>query len=390
AARHFFWMKRAAEAGYVDAMFLTALAYQNARGTQRDDEESATWIARAADAGHREALIARTLRRMESRAELAAGRRDALFRALRELNLAARALRNAHVVESADGGIAHFVTWRELERMLPSATPDADGVHGEIRLYNAAYSDDPWEGRRLLELDDSGARLLASFLDEPRDFDVDPSAYPELDHTVYLARLGLDPDSPLPLHAYAGDEPVFRLVTPLAAFDQQREGRKPYARIRRPLLPGQEPPSQSGVVTATLYQVKYEDDEVVDALAALAKPLGAVRSAADDLGAEMHALRALVRVILGEVLYLFQHPQRSRDREARLLASLPISSSLLGVDDRSPGRLYVDSPPLLFTTGGSRLVVPHDARDAAPAALNLKHRLARRGLLANTSVVIGG
>jgi hypothetical protein len=105
--------------------------------------------------------------------------------------------------------------------------------------------------------------------------------------------------------------------------------------------------------------------------------------------AEPEGIYALVRILVSEVLHLYQHQERRREQEARLLANLPISSPVIDVDGNEPGRLYVRSPDLLFTGIGTRILVPATCRDACAAMLNLKYRLARHGLLSTTTVGLG-
>ncbi len=100
----------------------------------------------------------------------------------------------------------------------------------------------------------------------------------------------------------------------------------------------------------------------------------------------MEGVYDLVRVLVAEVLHLYQYPERRHEQEARLLANLPIASPLIDLDDATPGRLFVRSPDLLFTGAGTRILLPPHSRDAGAAMLNLKHRLARQGLLSATSL----
>ena len=89
-------------------------------------------------------------------------------------------------------------------------------------------------------------------------------------------------------------------------------------------------------------------------------------------------------------MHLYQYQERRHEQEARLLASLPISSTLIDVDDGTPGRLFVRSPDVLFAGPGARILVAPNSRDAGATMLNLKHRLARQGLLGTTSLGLGG
>ena len=96
-----------------------------------------------------------------------------------------------------------------------------------------------------------------------------------------------------------------------------------------------------------------------------------------------------MRLLVSELLHLYQYQERRQEQEARLLVNLPISSPLIHMDDNDPGRLYARSPDLLFTGYGTRILVPPNCRDAAAAMLNLKHRLARHGLLSSTALGTG-
>ncbi len=156
--------------------------------------------------------------------------------------------------------------------------------------------------------------------------------------------------------------------------------------MRRPILPG--PLRDQGRADGTLYRVKYEDAEVRETLTRLRDPLAAI-GVVSDKTAEPEAIYELVRVIVSEVLHLYQYQERRQEQEARLMANLPISSPLIDIDESDPGRLYLRSPDVLFTSGGTRILVSPTCRDAAAAMINLKHRLARHGLLGTTTIGLG-
>jgi hypothetical protein len=378
----FAWMRRAAEAGCVDAMYLTALAYQEGRGTEMAEQEFEAWIARAAAAGHRQALIAGRLAQLKAQAIIDAARHGALVTAFQRLLAAVCAIKNDHIVESAAGGVVHHAPWSTLDKLLPCRNGASMANH--VRLYNAAYCTDAWEGRRLIELDDDDAALLGAFLDNG------PSAGsggPETDYGVYLARFSLSCNGPAVVRGHGEAEEILRIVAPLSAFDQRRASASPPDAVRRPILPAAlHDPLRS---EATLYRVKYDDAEARETLARLRDPLAAIGVVSDRVS-EPDGVCELVRIVVGEVLHLYQYQERREEREARLLAHLPISSPLIESDDSQPGRLYVRSPDLLFTASGTRILVPSSCRDATASMLNLKYRLARQGLLGTTSVGLDG
>ena len=137
-----------------------------------------------------------------------------------------------------------------------------------------------------------------------------------------------------------------------------------------------------------LYRVKYDDAEARETLTRLRDPLAAVGVVSDKV-AEPDGIYALVRILVADLLHLYQYQERRHEQEARMIANRPISSPLIDIDDGDPGRLFVRSPDLLFTAGGTRILVPSNFRDAAAAMLNLKHRLARHGLLGTTRPGLG-
>ncbi len=382
ADQHFAWMRRAAEAGYVDAMYRTAMAYQKGRGTRIDEEEFEAWMMRAAEAGHRDALIAGKLAQLKAQSILDSAQRGALASAFNNLAAAVRGIKNDHMVESAPAGVAYCFPWDMLEPILPCAGEAAMANH--VRLYNVAYRTDAWEGRRLTELDDDDALLLGSFLNNGSS---GPGASPEADYAIYLASFSLGAAAPPPTLTSADEDDPLRVVTPLSAFDQRRAGSRPMDPVRRPILPG--PLPDPGRADGTLYRVKYEDAEARETLQRLREPLAAIGVVSDKV-AEPEGIYELVRIIVSEVLHLYQYQERRQEQEARLLANLPISSTRIQMDSDNPGRLYVPSPDLLFTVNGARILVPPNSRDAAAAMINLKHRLARHGLLATTTVCLGG
>jgi len=224
---------------------------------------------------------------------------------------------------------------------------------------------------------------LSSFLSDGSGA---PGDGPETDYAIYLASFSLAAAAPpSALASVDGDEAV-RIAVPLSAFDQRRASSRPMDPVRRPILPG--PLPDPGRADGTLYRVKYDDAEAREALTRLREPLAAIGVISDKV-AEPGGIYELVRIIVSEVLHLYQYQERRQEREARLLANLPISSPRIRMDAGNPGRLYVPSADLLFTSNGTRILVPANSRDAADAMINLKHRLARHGLLGTTTVCLG-
>jgi hypothetical protein len=336
-------------------------------------------MTRAATAGHRQALVAGKLADLKSKSIIDAAQRGALATAFSNLLAAVRGIKNDHIVQAAPDGVMQSMPWSRLEAILPSSgdTPMAN----HVPLYSVAYCTDAWEGRRLTEFDDDDALLLGSFLSDS------PSAGGgglAADYALYLASFSLARQAPL--RAGVDGEDWLRIATPLSAFDQRRASSRPLDPVRRPIMPG--PMHHQERADGTLYGVKYDDAEVRETLTRLRDPLAAIGVVSDKVSAP-EGIYELVRILVSEVLHLYQYQERRQEQEARLLANVPLSSPLIHVDGNSPGRLYVPSPDLLFTGIGTRILVPVTSRDGPAAMLNLKFRLARHGLLNTTSVGVG-
>ena len=179
-------------------------------------------------------------------------------------------------------------------------------------------------------MDDDDALLLGSFLvDEPF---ADGGA--ESDYAVYQASFSLVGDGPATMRAGTDGEQPVRIVAPLSAFDQRRAGARPLDPVRRPILPG--PSADRSRADGTLYRVKYEDAEVREALLRLRDPLAAIGVVSDKV-AEPESIYGLVRILVSELLHLYQYQERRQEQEARLLVNLPVCSPLIQMDDNDPG-----------------------------------------------------
>ena len=123
---------------------------------------------------------------------------------------------------------------------------------------------------------------------------------------------------------------------PCRPSNQRRAGARPLDPVRRPILPG--PSADRSRADGTLYRVKYEDAEVREALLRLRDPLAAIGVVSDKV-AEPESIYGLVRILVSELLHLYQYQERRQEQEARLLVNLPVCSPLIQMDDNDPGRL---------------------------------------------------
>jgi hypothetical protein len=104
---------------------------------------------------------------------------------------------------------------------------------------------------------------------------------------------------------------------------------------------------------------------------------------------QKHSIARTVRTIVSELLYLYKSEEYSSEREVRMLSALHISNPALKRDElRTPSRLYIETPPLLFETTGSKIIIGPKVDNKAEAMVDLQHRLAIRHWGSNCEVAL--
>jgi TPR repeat protein len=382
---YFRWMKKAAEAEIPAAFYHLAMSYLNR--PQPDRTQFSEWIKKALKAGHPRAFIASGLDDLRretfvSNLDLAGLNRD-----LNELFDKVMTIKRRHIVtsRSAAKGVAHFTGFEALDSMLP-AERLAGRATNRLRLYNFAYMNDPQEGRRLLDKRIAAAKSLIEFFTGEGEAD-NPLTWEDHQSSVYIGSFTLKgEDLDIWRTKYGSDGQGYCIVTPLESFDQTA--------LDEPIaLHGDEIVNVSeAALTATeflpttLYLIRYSEAEVRSTLNELKGYLNKIRTRRSKLRGPK-ALDRTVRLIVSHILYLYKNEQYQSEREARLISDFDISFKHLNLDqNRSPSRIFVESPDFLFKEG-SRIIIGPRVQEKPVVELDLKYRLARNGLLNNTRVL---
>lgn len=384
---YFTWIKRAAEAGDIGAKRKLALAYHDGQGTERDLDACRRWLEVASAQGDQAAFVLLGLLDLERDGEIEPALLHTALEPFMGLQAEVNKIKSAHLVREAPEGIAHFTTPEMLRSLLTASSEENSS--NRLRLYNAAYLKDAQDGRLLFDLDGSPtAALLRGFFPEQRSRDW-PLATPwdGREYSVYLGSFNLRADYLDLWRAHGAEGAGVCIVTPLAAFAQDRE-RLPFTLAPAAIAgQGSGPNGTSRTVVPVLYRMEYDPAVAAEVLQGMQPHLEAIQAFKELLKSGGGIVDALVRILVSEILYLFKPEAYQGEREARLIAAFDIGSDCVQRDETSePGRLYVETEPFLLTTPGSRILIGPAVKDRAAAYLDLRYRLAKSRWSGSTRV----
>lgn len=139
-----------------------------------------------------------------------------------------------------------------------------------------------------------------------------------------------------------------------------------------------------------LYKICYADKDIIATLEALHDPLVVLEKLRPELESDelRKELDACIARMLLELLYLYKDEQYSNEREVRAVRMLPLNDARICSDERTPGRLYIETNPFLFTTSSHITVGPKvPGKDQLAAVWNLRWRLTKHGFGETSKVV---
>jgi TPR repeat protein len=138
-----------------------------------------------------------------------------------------------------------------------------------------------------------------------------------------------------------------------------------------------------------LFEVKYGEvlvkamwEKIKPALDALFEKIGALK-ASDDVRDQMD--RCIV-LALSRLIYLYKHDAYAAEQEVRAIALRPLAQAQL--DERTPRRLYCETPELLFLDKGSSIILGPQTADKTALLWETRKRLALLGLDDKVSVTV--
>ncbi|WKE66665.1 DUF2971 domain-containing protein [Gallaecimonas kandeliae] len=255
---------------------------------------------------------------------------------------------------------------------------------------------DPEEGLRLFNT----STALSKFYLNPKN-DLTFIKSNGLEYSVYASSFTLKIDRLDLWRAYGGDGSGYCLVTPLKAFNQdvktahrsflpsnyveraEDAGNNALSDLTEILLKNKVSP-----FGFSLYKIKYSDEEVNATsikLEGSLSPLVDFKMKKTDLSP---LVDRVVTMMTAELLHLYKNKEYASEAEARILKILPIDSDELNLDASNPPKLFNKSNSVLFEIPQSSVVVGPKVSDKTAAVLHIKHRLAKKGLLRHSNVLI--
>lgn len=387
ALNYFTWVKRAADAGDVIAKRRLALAYHDGEGTERDLDACRRWLEAASGEGDQAAFVLLGLLDLERDGEIEPAQLHTALEPFMGLQAEVSKIKSTHLVREAPEGVAHFTTAAMLRSLLTAGVENSTG--NSLRLYNAAYLKDMQDGRLLFDVHDSpAAALLRGFFPEQRSHDWPlTTPWDGREYSVYLGSFNLRADYLDLWRAHGGSGEGVCIVTPLAAFAQDRE-RLPFTVAPAAAAePATAPGGVPRAIVPVLYRMEYDPAAVVHVLQDMQPHLAAIQAFKERLTSGGGIVDALVRILVSEILYFFKPEAYQGEREARLIVAFDIASDCVQRDESTdPGRLYVETEPFLLSTPGSRILIGPAVKERAMTYLDLRYRLAKSRWSGSTRV----
>jgi TPR repeat protein len=302
--------------------------------------------------------------------------------------------RKNHIVKHPSK-LAHFTTWPAIESIL--SLNNSNISHTCLRQYHVDYMNDPSEGKRLLkfrptenidkytEAIEASIRLKNLFDEHYFKSFEKHSATAQLLPSVFTVSLTKESDRLDLWRAYGRDGHGYCLI--LATEQNNFEDKIVNIRDRRTshefLSEETDPALDSGnaVDVPLLYWIKYGDEEVAQTLNKLKNPLVKIFELKEKVPEKIwNQIASCSTAILLELLYLFKDEQYSTEKEARALTVMNLGNPRIKIDERSPGFLYCETPPFLFKTKDSEIVLGPKVPTPSASLWNIRFRLSKLGL----------
>jgi len=394
------WIERAAKAGDNNGMYCLALAYGTGQGKVHSNTQFLEWISKAVEENHLDAFIAQGIAELQ-RIGFVSRTFMPFYELLGELNTKVKQIQTDHMVMENRGktvtSVAHYTILPALYSMLPES-PAQGRKPNLLRLYNIAYANDPREGKRLVypSKESANVRLIQEFFPKENEIEPEsPTPWQGQKFSVYTGSFALASDRLDLWRAYGRDGEGFCIAMPLSAFNQKPET------TRIHLMQSDSDARSEGFegiggnnVVPTLYEVRYQDDEVEKALARLSGALKKIKTARDEMVKANNRklppdlvldgkglIDGIVRAIVSGILYLYKDREYENEKEVRIINGSDVKAKRLKLDERDPGRLYVETNPFLFDSDQSQIIIGPKVKNKSAIYLNLQKRLACNNLL---------
>ena len=373
----FAWTKKAADAGLPEAMFNLALAYNDGVGVEKNPEQLFQCVEAAYKKGAVDAAILFPFSRLWQNEEIDEPTYnkivDALFVLRRECQ---SILQKKHREEGQP--LSHYTKFVALDSVLKG------GESNHLRLYNVAYFNDPLEGAAFPSALVDGmcewiygrkGKIPHEITVEGKKFSVYACAFSALDdHLPLWIAYGNNGDGynitgTIPRHMKADEESGAMQDMHRSFFikDKSTATNPDDARIR-------------------VYKVLY-GNAAKDTVQELTRRLKELQSILQGKSDEVkQKVKAVAEWILADLRYLYKDEAFEWEEEYRIIRVAEFGDEKMKPDDRTPPRLYLETPPFLFAESGGKVTVgPCVAKEAAPE-LYIRRQLTKNGWNKTTDI----
>ena len=408
----FKWFKQASELGDSDAMLLLGCCYDLGKGVDQNAEMALECFEAAADAGNNRAL------HLVIQKSHGATKKKWLglhFNALCDATDAGRNLINdckaafeellIHVydierdhwyqgdVESE--GLTHY-TYAAVALNIILQKPDPDKAQAnehrlatrKLRIGMAAYLNDPTEGKYVFDAVQKANEFDIQHIQNRFErfyADAEPITTNELPEQIFSLSFSKSRDNLNLWRAYGTTNGQANGVGLFI----------PNQTLRKFTLDGlksiQTEPSYQGedADDFLLFEVRYGEKPVKEMWAKIQPVLDALFEKIDALKASDDVRDQMDRCIvlaLSRLIYLYKHDAYAAEQEVRAIALRPLAQAQM--DERTPSRLYCETPELLFLDKGSSIILGPQTADKTALLWETRKRLALLGLDDKVSVTV--
>ena len=377
-SQFFAWTKKAVKADFPKAMLNLAIAYKDGLGVKKNPERFFHWVEVAYRKGDINAAIMFPFSRLWQNEEIDEPTYDEIEGALVDLRDECKSiLQEKHNEEGQS--LSHYTKFVALDSILK------EGESNHLRLYNVAYFNDPLEGAAFpAALVDGMCEWIYGRKGEiPHEIAVEGKKF-----SVYACAFSARDDH-LPLWiAYGNNGDGYNITgtIPNHMKADEKSGAMQEMHRSSPLVKDETAAEKSKDALIRVYKVQY-GKEAEDTAQRLALRLENLKSILEETDKEVtKTVKAVAKWILADLRYLYKDEAFEWEEEYRIIRVAEFNDKKMKPDDRTPPRLYLETPPFLFAESGGKVTVgPCVAKEAAPE-LYIRRQLTKNGWNKTTDI----
>ena len=348
----------------------------------RDLHEYFRWIERAYREGNPQALIEYPIARLLQNKKLDEETHGIISEALHDLSKECKSILEEWHSVGSEQKISHYTKFGALENILKGNDSN------RMRQYNVAYFNDPLEGA---VFPDALAPEMCKFIygwekEIPHEIEAGGKTF-----SVYVCAFTANEDRLDMWRAYGNNGDGYSITSTVPNYLRADKTASIMGDIH--ILPNKTNYSMDDIQRYTIgttsimedihtltteggtsskpsksnkpddkiriYKVLYGEEKIKDTVGRLAPSLSALHSALQktDNNEVYKTVKAVAEPILADLRYLYKDEAYELEEEYRIIRVVEFGSNLLHPDERTPPRLFIDTPPFLFLEKGCKIII---------------------------------